>query len=192
MYKFTALLITVLLLGFSLNFAQDARNIVAPKTVVSGNEVGQPAENIDVVTSDPVSFDQVYSGSFVWTVNNITDRQSGYDLQSNGSTQQIWYDLSNPGYVHATFTYSAVDDNAWADRTCLYFGTIDGGTTWFELGGVPVNNGSTGRSGFPSIIGTADGRAVISDHNNNAPHTTRSTIFIDNSPFEYNFTEYDP
>ena len=55
-----------------------------------------------------------------------------------------------------------------------------------------VNNGTTGRSGFPCIVGTSDGSAVISNHNNNAPHTTRSTIFIDNSPFENNFTEYDP
>ena len=55
-----------------------------------------------------------------------------------------------------------------------------------------LNNGSTGRSGFPCIVGTSEGSAVISNHNNNAPHTTRSTIFIDSSPFENNFTEYDP
>ncbi len=79
------------------------------------------------------------------------------------------------------------------DRTSLYFGSTDGGTNWFELGGVPVNNGTTGRSGFPSIIGTSTGAAVISNHNNALPSTTtRSTVFIDNSPFEYSFTNYDP
>ena len=193
MYKFTALLITVLLLGFNATLAQDARSIVQPNIVISGNEVGQPSEDTYVFTSDPVSFGPVNSGGLVWTVNNITNRQSGYDLQSNGSTQQIWYDLNSPGYVHAVFTYSGVDDNAWADRTCLYFGTTDGGATpWFELGGVPVNNGSSGRSGFPSIVGTSTGSAVISNHNNADQTATRSTIFIDNSPFEYSFTNYDP
>ena len=190
MYKLTALLITVLLIGFSVTLAQDARSRVEPKTVVSGNEMGQPVE-VDAFTSEPVSFGPVNSGSLVWTVNNITNRQSGYDLQSNGSTQQVWYDLTNPGYVHATYTYSSVCDNAWADRTCLYFGSTDGGANWFELGGVPVNNGTTGRSGFPSIIGTSTGSAVIANHNN-AETPTRSTIFIDNSPFEYSFTNYAP
>jgi hypothetical protein len=128
----------------------------------------------------------------MWTVNNITDRQTGYDLQSNGSTQQIWYDLNNPGYIHSVFTYSAVCDNAWADRTCLYFGTIDYGATWFELGGVPVNNGTSGRSGFPSIIGTSEGQAVIANHNNADQAATQTTIFIDNTPFEYSFTNYQP
>lgn len=190
MYKFTAILVSVLLIGFSISQAQDARYRVEPKTVVSGNDVGQPVE-VDVFSAEPVSFNPVNSGSLVWTVNNITDRQSGYDLQSNGSTQQIWYDLNNPGYVHAVFCYSAVDDNAWADRTSLYFGSIDNGDTWFELGGVPVNNGTTGRSGFPSIIGTSTGSAVIANHNN-FETPTRTTIFIDNSAFEYSFTNYNP
>jgi hypothetical protein len=193
MYKFTALLISVLLLGFSLTLAQDARSIVQPKIAITGDEIGQPNNNFDVFTSDPVSFGQVNSGSFVWTVNNITDRQSGYDLQSNGSTQQIWCDLNNPGYIHAVFTYSAVCDNAWADRTCLYFGTADNAATpWFELGAVPVNNGTSGRSGFPSIIGTSTGSAVIANHNNADQVATQTTIFIDNSPFEYSFTNYAP
>jgi len=193
MYKLTALLISVLLLGFSATHAQDARSIVQPNIVISGDEVGQPTNNLEVFTSDPVSFGKVNSGGLIWTVNNITDRQSGYDLQSNGCTQQIWYDLTNPGYVHAVFCYSAIDDNAWADRTSLYFGSDDNGANWFELGGVPVNNGSTGRSGFPSIIGTSTGAAVISNHNNSLPKTTtRASIFIDNSPFEYSFTDNDP
>ena len=195
MYKFTALLIIVFFLGISLNFAQDARHIVAPKTYVSGNEVGIPAENVQPYEFGPISYSPVYTSQLTWTVNNISALSgrsgSGYDLQSNGSTQQVWYDLNNPGYVHAVFTYSAVDDNAWADRTCLYFGSITNGEEWFELGGVPVNNGSTGRSGFPSIIGTSTGAAVIANHNN-ASTPTRSTIFIDNSPFEYVFTNHDP
>lgn len=191
MYKLTALLITVLLIGFSATLAQDARSIVQPRIAITGDEISEPSQNTDVFTADPVSFGQVNSGSLVWTVNNITDRQTGYDLQSNGSTQQVWADINNPGYVHAVFTNSQ-QTAAWTDRTCLYFGTTDGGANWFELGGVPVNNGTTGRSGFPAIIGTSDGRAVISNHNNADQTATRATVFIDNSFFEYSFTNYDP
>ena len=166
------------------------------KLVVSGNEINQPAENVQYYNFGPITYSHVYARQLVWTVNNISELSgrsgSGYDLQSNGSTQQIWYDLNNPGYIHAVFCYSGVDDNAWADRTSLYFGSIDGGANWFELGAVPVNNGSTGRSGFPSIIGTSTGSAVISNHNNANGHPTRSTVFIDNTGFEYNFTEFDP
>ena len=61
-----------------------------------------------------------------------------------------------------------------------------------KLGAVPVNNGTTGRSGFPCIVGTSDGKAVIANHNNSESTTTHSNIFIDNSAFEYNFTTYDP
>jgi|WetSurMetagenome_2_1015567.scaffolds.fasta_scaffold39566_2 hypothetical protein len=137
-------------------------------------------------------FSQNNSPNLNWSMHLISDLQTGYDYQSHGSAQQVWLDLNNPAYLHAVFTYSAFDDNAWADRTSLYFGSIDGGESWFNLGGVPLNNGSTGRSGYPSIVGTSDGRAVISNHNNKAPHPTRSTIFIDSSPFDNNFTEYDP
>jgi hypothetical protein len=195
MYKFTALLIAVLLMGFVTTHAQNRRSIVQPDIKVSGLEVGQPSQNTNtqVFESEPISFGKVNSNTLNWTVNSINTDGSGYDLQSNASTQEVWYDLNNPGYLHAVFTWSAVDDNVWADRTCLYYGSNDNGTTWFELGGVPVNNSGVGRSGFPSIVGTSTGAAVISDHNNALPlTTTRSTIFIDNSPFEYNFTNYDP
>jgi hypothetical protein len=133
-----------------------------------------------------------YSQNLVWSMNLISDLQTGYDYQSHGSAQQVWLDLNNSGYLHAVFIYSAFDDNAWPDRTSLYFGSTDAGESWFEVGAVPINNGTSGRSGYPSIVGTSDGRAVISNHNNKAPHPTRSTIFIDSSPFDNNFTEYDP
>jgi hypothetical protein len=103
----------------------------------------------------------------------------------------VWVDLNNPDFLHAVFTNSQ-ETAAWTDRTCLYFGTTDGGTTWFELGGVPVNTGTDGRSGFPAIYGNSLGSAVITNHNNSDGTPTRAKAFIDNSPFEYNFTTYDP
>jgi hypothetical protein len=74
----------------------------------------------------------------------------------------------------------------------LYFGSTDFGETWFELGGVPVNNGTTGRSGFPAINGISTGAAVIANHNNADQTATITTVFIDNGPFEYNFTNNSP
>lgn len=139
-----------------------------------------------------ITYSQNNSPNLIWSIDEISDKQTGYDYQSWGSAQQVWLDLNNQGYLHAIFIYSGVADGAWADRTSLYFGSTDAGESWFEVGAVPVNNGTTGRSGFPSIVGTSDGSAVISNHNSSATHTTRSTIFIDSSPFANNFSEYDP
>ncbi len=191
MYKFTALLVTVLMLGFGFIQAQD---IHTPRPiVVNGDEQGTPDPNANSFQNRTITFDKDYLGqTFTWAVHNITDRKTGYDLQSNGCTQQVWYDLNNPGYLHAVFTNSQVDDNAWADRTCLYYGSQDGGETWFEFGGVPVNNGSSGRSGYVCITGTSQGQAVISNHNNADQTATRTSVFIDNSAYEYNFTNYVP
>jgi hypothetical protein len=132
----------------------------------------------------------VYGDYFTYNYHNITDRKTGYDLQSNASTQQVWYDLNND-FMHAVFTNSQTGVTPWADRTCLYFGSTDAGITWFELGGVPVNTGTSGRSGFPAIYGTSTGRAVIANHNNSDGTTTHTKIFVDNNPFEYNFATHD-
>jgi hypothetical protein len=139
-----------------------------------------------------IIYSQDYSQNLNWSMRLISDLKTGYDYQSYGSAQQVWLDINNPENLHAVFIYSAVADYAWADRTSLYFGSTDAGESWFQVGAVPVNNGTTGRSGYPSIVGTSDGRAVISNHNNSSTHPTRSTVFIDNSPFANNFTEYDP
>lgn len=189
MYKLTALLISVLLIGFSFTQAQDARSIVQPNIVITGDEVGIASQTPEV-TVPTTTFDKVYSGGLIWTVNNITDTKTGYDLQSNASTQQVWADVNNPGYVHAVFTNSS-QSSGWTDRTCLYFGTTDR-TNWFELGQVPANVGGVGRSGFPAIFGTSTGTAVIANHNNTNSTPTRTKVYVDDSPFGFNFTEFDP
>ena len=191
---FTTLLITILFttLGFNL-IAQDHR-IYQTKPIVDvrGDETPDHS-NIEIIeTTVSPQFGPVFTSEFTFEVHNITDRKTGYDLQSNASTQQVWLDYNNPQFLHAIFTNSQVTAG-WADRTCLYFGSTDAGVSWFELGGVPVNTGADGRSGFPSIYGLPSGEAVIADHNNSNGSTfTHTKIYADNSPFEYNFTEHDP
>ncbi|MBT8377891.1 MAG: T9SS type A sorting domain-containing protein [Ignavibacteria bacterium] len=192
LHKFTALVVILLLFGFGFTQAQDYSKITKPDVVITGEETPDISNLPVVENSSVITFDNVVSANgLVWDVSNITDRKTGYDLQSNASTQQVWVDPNNPDFVHAIFTNSQ-ESATWADRTCLYFGSTDGGANWFEFGGVPVNTGTDGRSGFPAIHGLSTGEAVIANHNNASGTPTRTKIFVDNSPFEYNFSENDP
>jgi hypothetical protein len=193
LHKFTAFVVILLLCGFGVSQAQDYSTITKPDVVISGDEQPNSFERTRVGIGNTISFDSFVSANgLAWDVHNITDRKTGYDLQSNASTQQVWVDLTNPMFLHSVFTNSQTDDLIWADRTCLYFGSTDAGVTWFELGGVPVNNGTDGRSGFPAIHGLSGGSAVITNHSNNEGTPNRAKVYIDNSPFEYNFTTHDP
>ncbi len=69
------------------------------------------------------------SQSLNWSTHLISDKKTGYDLQSYAVPQQVWLDLNNPTYLHAVFIYSAYADNVWADRTSLYFGSTDAGAS---------------------------------------------------------------
>lgn len=192
MYKFTVLLITVLLLGFSLTFAQDYSKKTLPNVYLTGDEVRDisnvtPEQIYQVPQSGTIS-----SGSLDWVYTTITDIKSGYDMQSNSSTQEIWVDLGNPDVVHTVFMNSQVADGSWADRSSIYFVSTDKGANWFQLGQVPVNNGTSGKSGYCAIYGLSTGEAVIMNHNNSDGTPTRSKIFIDSSPLAYDFVTYDP
>ncbi len=179
--KITALLTVFLLVGLVALQAQ-----TKPNVVITGEETPD-MNGIEIVeTSGTHVFGPVQNSQLTWDVHNITDAKTGYDLQSNGSTQQVWVDLNNPDFLHAVFTNSQ-ESVTWGDRTCLYFGSTDAGVSWFELGPVP----NTTRCGFPAVYGDANGSAVITNHNA-VFTTTIATVMIDNSPFEYNFTNYDP
>jgi hypothetical protein len=119
--------------------------------------------------------------------HKISDIRNGYKIQSNGTPQQLWMDLDYPDFLHAIFTNSQFPDPPWADRTCIYFGSTDFGTTWFQLGSVP----DTSRSGFPSITGTSDGAAVITNHTDYFGSPVRTGLFIDQDIFHFNFSAYD-
>ena len=192
--KVTALVVILLLCGFVSLQAQDVQLRTAP--IITGYETPDLRLNPVINVSKGQEFSPVMSKTLTFDFVNIDPATaSGYDFQSNCSTQEIWMDPNNPNNLHAVFANSQVTAT-WNDRTCLYYGSADAGLTWFQLGPVPVNadpsGGTNGRAGFPVVYGTSTGAAVISNHNNASPHPNRSTVFIDNTEFEYNFTEYDP
>ena len=189
MKTFTTFFIGLFILTITFNtFAQDSRNTqFKPQIAITGNENPDltGCEVIDINWSP--TFQPVQAGEFIFEIHSISDLATGYDMQSNGSTQQVWVDYFNPGYLHAHFVNSQ-QSSGWSDRKCLYFGSVDFGDTWFELGPVPV----TGRAGFPVIYGNSEGAGVLLNHNNFFGGFVRTTISIDNSAFEYDFTNYDP
>ena len=185
--KITALLFVFLLFGFVALQAQTEKVYqTMPDLVISGDETPDMSGIEIIEVSGNHVFGPVQTGQLTWDVHNITDRATGYDLQSNASTQQVWVDINNPDFLHSIFTNSQ-ESVTWADRTCLYFGSTDAGVSWFELGPVP----NTTRCGFPAIYGNSSGAAVVTNHNAFFTNT-RATVMIDNSPFEYNFDNNDP
>ncbi|RKY94822.1 MAG: hypothetical protein DRQ13_07815, partial [Ignavibacteriae bacterium] len=185
--KLTTFTVVIMLLGFvSLQAQTSISNERLPDVGISGDE-NRDMSNIEVIeSSSQINLPPYNSGSFTWDIHNITDRATGYDLQSNSSCQQLWLDV-NTGFMHAVFTNSQETGPAWADRTTLYFGSTNSGVDWFELGPVP----NTSRCGYPAIYGDANGSAIILNHNA-VFATTRTTVMPDNSPFEYNFGNFDP
>ncbi len=187
--KLTIYFSLIILLLAAINLNAQENNIYQPKQdiAITGEETPDLSNAEIIELNGTVNFAPVQVGNLIFEVHNIMDRATGYDMQSNASTQQVWVDLNNPEHLHAHFTNSQ-QSAGWTDRNCLYFGSTDAGVSWFELGQVP----STGRAGFPVAYGNSQGSAVLLNHNNFFSGFTRTTVSIDNSPFEYNFTNYDP
>jgi hypothetical protein len=183
----TFILIVIFLSGLNIQAQENKFNQPKPIIVITGEETPDLSNAEIIEFSGTVEFAPVQAGELTFDVHNITDRVTGYDLQSNASTQQVWIDLNNPDLLHSFFVNSQ-QATIWSDRNCLYFGSADAGVTWFELGNVP----NAGRSGFPSIYGTTNGSGVLLNHNNFFGGNTRTTVGVDNSSFELNFTHYDP
>ncbi len=184
---FSFFLIILLLAAINLNAQENKIYQPKPDIAITGEETPDLSNAEIIELSGTVNFAPVQVGDLNFEVHNITNSATGYDLQSNSSTQQVWVDLSNPEFLHAHFTNSQ-QSAGWSDRNCLYFGSTDAGVTWFELGQVPT----TGRAGFPVAYGNSQGAAVLVNHNDFFGGFTRTTVSIDNGPFGYDFTNYDP
>lgn len=176
--------VVVLLLTVGVLYAQDAYK-KAPIVSITGNEIVQtegftvPATRISPrlqkVLTPTADF------SFVWT-GVIT----AYDLQSNGTPNEIWADPTTPDNVHIYFMTSTAFPAT--DRGGVYLFSDDKGATWNDFGKVP--NGL--QSGFPSVSGLPNGAAVLANHHNHAGGGTRAIVHIDDGAGSGNFTIYDP
>lgn len=191
LYKFTTLMLVILFVGFV-----QAQNRIShqtqPKVVFTGFEVVEDNGNPVTYSNAPLSFDSFVSGGLTWDMHPISVNPNGYDLQSNSSSQQIWCDLNTPLYLHAIHTFSALG-TGYSDRTTMYYGSTDGGVNWFALGGVPVNTGTEGHSGYGVIAGLSTGEAVIMNHILvDSPQRPLTQLWIDTSPLGYGFVNHDP
>jgi hypothetical protein len=186
--KLTTIVVVILLFGVgSLQAQRGISHETQPLHDVTGFETPDMSNNPVIAIDGPVTFEPVQSRSFTWDMHNITSRLTGYDYQSNASPQQLWIDNST-GFLHAIFMNSQESATPWSDRTCLYFGSVDAGLNWFELGPAPV----TSRCGYPAIYGNPDGSALIMDHSAFFDATTRTMLMIDASSFGYSFSNFDP
>ncbi len=191
LYKFTTLMLVILFVGF-LQAQNRISHETQPDVVLTGFEDTGTTTTVTGQSSEPVVVGPYSSGGFVWEMHNISIDGNGYDLQSNSSTQQVWCDLTNPDLLHAIHTFSALP-TGYTDRTTMYYGSTDKGVNWFQLGGVPVNTGSDGHTGYGVISGLSTGEAVIMNHMlQGTPARPVTKMWIDASPFGYSFTLHDP
>ena len=173
------------LFAFTFLQAQSVRETL-PIITVTGEEVGSVDAKV-IQTTLNHKFEPVESFGQTFDIHNITNVATGYDFQSNGCSQEVWYDINND-LLHSIFTWSN-ETSAWTDRTTKYFFSGDQGVSWIELGNVPTDGA---RSGFPAISGLSTGAAVIVNHSAEGGTPTRAKIFMDNSPGEFNLTVIDP
>jgi hypothetical protein len=177
------------LLCTGLIFAQQHKQVEITK--VTGEEI--VTDNIvysDIdIRNVNIPNQTVLGNNFTWNMYGMTDYATGYDLQSNGSTQQLWYDM-NGGSLNAVFTTSQQATPTPTDRTCTYFYSNDGGVTWTNVGNVPPPASAT--SGFPSIIGYPFSSVVIANHTGLGGGNVRTQLFINSEAGEYDFVNFDP
>ncbi len=131
----------------------------------------------------------VSNGYSAWT---ITYTWMGgitiYDLQSNGSTQQIWQDPVTPDNIHSVLTHSPPGDPSFTVRLTKYFFSSDRGQTWSFVADAPGGV----RTGFNCITGTSEGIELIGNHGANGGSPTRSQFYYDAIAGLGSFTLLDP
>ncbi|RPI68903.1 MAG: hypothetical protein EHM47_13970, partial [Ignavibacteriales bacterium] len=159
-------------------------------TSVTGDEVGNA--NTEVMGTPVDLPNQTIDGAqFTWDMHQISTLMSGYDLQSNSSTQQLWYDPVG-GSLNAAFTTSQ-ETTGWTDRTCTYFYSMDGGVNWTNVANVPPPVALGGaHSGFPAIHGLSTGSVIITNHSALGGGVSRAQLFINSAPGEDDFANFDP
>ncbi len=115
MYSLTKfLLICFFLVGTEIIRAQTiSLNESKKKLEFDGSEESNN-KNPKVISVNSTNYSSPEIGDvFTYNFHNITDIKTGYDHQSNGSTQEVWYDLNND-LLHSIFTNSQDSISPWA------------------------------------------------------------------------------
>ena len=117
-----------------------------------------------------------------------TNGQSIYDLQSNGCAVQLWQDPVTPDYIYAVYMASGYNDPSFVNRRSKCYFSFDRGLTWYYIGEVPL----VVKSGFVTITGLSDGRALIANHSAAGGGSTRTQVYADVFPGLGSFMRLDP
>ncbi len=116
-----------------------------------------------------------------------TGGQTIYDLQSNGTAQQIWQDPLRQYNIHTVFMSAEYSDETFTNRRTKYYFSNDGGTNWDFIANVMSH-----KTGFCVITGTSEGNALIGNHGAYGGGITRTQFFYDAAPGLGSFTFLDP
>lgn len=130
----TALLIMLFVFTLSI-FAQDAYQ-KAPIISITGNEQIEGTVGNTVHKSVPYPSVITDIGTFTFVNTGIL---TDYDLQSNGTPNEIWRDPVDPENVHITFMRRDLAATPPVARGNVYLYSDDGGTTWNDFGFVPAS-----------------------------------------------------
>ena len=152
------------------------------------NEITAYRPTVISLITNPFTIDFSESDFILSATFTPTHGQSIYDLQSNGSTVQLWQDPVNPNNVHAVYMTADYNDPSFTNRRCKYFFSYDRGITWSYVTEVP----NAFRSGYVCITGLSNGNALISNHSNAGGGTTRAQVFADIFPGLGSFSRLDP
>ena len=124
--------------------AQNKANIVnktAKILTLTGDEVSTQSHN--VVQPTKTDYPDVVSGILDFEFSPL-DLYSGYDLQSNGTPDELWQDPTDPNNLHAVYMNSQQTGGTYSDRTITYFNSFDGGMTWFSIANIPSTGEKSG------------------------------------------------
>ncbi|HMS35230.1 MAG TPA: T9SS type A sorting domain-containing protein [Ignavibacteria bacterium] len=180
----TSLLIVLAVLSFNSSYSQDRREY--RQTAVDGSEVGIPNTNTRKFVQHVQDNNIQPLSTSSYTVNFTSfNLASYYDLQSNGTTNEVWQDPLNPLYVHAAVMVMPVFGST---RYCIYLLSTDRGLTWDSFGNI-----AEAQSGFPSIDGLSDGSAIVTMHTTaGGQPAALSQVFVDLGPGFGTFNRFNP
>ncbi len=179
----TALIFVLFIFTFYSSYSQDRK--AYNNIVLDGSESGNAytgrnsSSNYTDNNYEPLSVNSYTIHFYPFGISSY------YDLQSNGTPNEIWQDPLNPLYVHAAVM---VLPTFGATRVVTYLLSTNKGLTWDNYGNI-----SEAASGFPSIDGLSNGCALVTMHTTaGGAAAARSQVFVDLGPGFGIFDRLDP